>query len=278
MIMQISTPSWSGVQRLGTSASWLMPARPVPPHPETVTLIDSSRKGIRMLTRRAVVWAAVSGLVGTCMIGISFAINTGPPAGASAAQLTAYGQQHHDAILWGAWLQAVGPALIAVFAFAIVVLAGATARLAGWMTLFGTATLMTVSLIEITGYIGTQQTSPATMGLTSMALIYSVQHLYFIVAAPAVWLPLGLLILGSGVLPRILGYLALVLFAVFALAGVFTLLDLIVPPAVLIFGSVQALWWLAAAGTLIIRAREALSTAGLASDAASAGHGTAGRL
>jgi hypothetical protein len=231
-----------------------------------------------VLTRTAAVWAAVSGLVGTCMIGISFLINNGPPAGASGAQLTAYGQQHHDAILWGAWLQAVGPALIAVFALAIVVLAGATARLAGWMTLFGAATLMTVSLVEITGYIGTLQTSPATMGLTSLALIHSVQHLYFIVAAPAVWLPLGLVILGSGVLPRILGYLALVLFAVFALAGVFTLLDSTVPPAVQIFGSVQALWWLAAASALIIRARQAPSTAGLPSGAAATGHTTAGRL
>src|SRR5262249_26466838 len=171
-----------------------------------------------MLTRTAAVWAAVSGLAGTCMIGISFAINTAPPAGASGAQLTAFGQQHHDVILWGSWLQAVGPALIAVFAVAIVLLAGATARLAGWMTLFGTPTLMMVSLIEITGYTGTLHTSPGTMGLTSLALIHSVQHLYFIVAAPAVWLPLGLVILGSGVLPRILGYLALVLAAVFALA------------------------------------------------------------
>jgi len=81
-----------------------------------------------MLKRRAAVWAAVSGLAGTCMIGISFAINPGPPAGDSGAQLTAFGQQHHDTILWGAWLQAVGPALIAVFALAVVVLAGATAR------------------------------------------------------------------------------------------------------------------------------------------------------
>jgi hypothetical protein len=109
--------------------------------------------------------------------------------------------------------------LIAVFALAIVVLAGATARLAGWMTLFGAATLMTVSLIEITGYIGTLHTSPATMPETSLALIHSVQHLWFIVGAPALFLPLGLVILGSGVLPRILGYLALVLAAGYALAG-----------------------------------------------------------
>src|SRR6516164_5068921 len=235
---------------------------------------------MRMLPRRAVVWAAVSGLVGTCMLGISFLINSAsPPAGASSAQLTAFGQQHHDAILWGAWLQAVGPVLIAVFAFAIVVLARATARLAGWMTLFGAATLMSVSLIEITGYIGTVHTSPATMPGTSLALIYSVQHLWFIVGAPALWLPLGLVILGSSVLPRILGILALVLGAGYVLAGVFTLGDPTVPPAVQVAaGFVPALWWLAAAGTLLTRARQAPPTAGLPSGVAAAGQATAGRL
>jgi hypothetical protein len=208
------------------------------------------------------------------MLGISFAINTGPPAGASGARLTAFGQQHHDAIVWGSWLQAVGPVLIAVFALAIVVLAGATARLAGWMTLFGAATLMTVSLVEITGYIGTVHTSPATMAGTSLALIRSVQHLWFIVAAPVLWLPLGLVILGSGVLPRILGYLALALAAGYALAGVFTLFDPTVPAAVQVSAGVApALWWLAAAGTLLIRAREP-STAGLPSGVAAAGHRT----
>ena len=233
---------------------------------------------MRMLTRRAAVWAAVSGLVGTCLLGISFAINTGPPAGTSGARLIAFGQQHHDAILWGAWLQAVGPALIAVFALAIVFLAGATTRLGGWMTLFGTAALMTVSLIEITGYIGTLHTSSATMPGTSLALIHSVQHLYFIVAAPAVWLPLGLVIVGSSVLPRILGYLAIVLAAGYALAGVFTLFDATVPPAVQISAGVPALWYLAAAGTLIIRARQAPSTAGLPNGVAVTEHRTGGRL
>ena len=212
------------------------------------------------------------------MLGISFAINTGPPAGTSGAQLTAFGQQHYDAISWGAWLQAVGPVLIAVFALAIVFLAGATTRLAGWMTLFGTAALMTVSLIEITGYIGALHTSPATMAEISYALIHSVQHLYFIVAAPALWLPLGLVILGSGVLPRILGYLALALAAGYALAGVLTLLDLTVPVAVQISASVQVLWWLAAAGTVIIRTRDVPSSQGLPGGVAVAGQGKAGRL
>ena len=102
------------------------------------------------------------------------------------------------------------------------------------------------------------------------------QHLYFIVAAPAVWLPLGLVILGSGVLPRILGCLAIVLAAGYALAGVLTLFDLTVPAAVQVSaGVLPALWWLAAAGTLLRRARQAPSTAGLPANAAAAGHGAA---
>ena len=155
-----------------------------------------------------------------------------------------------------------------VFALTIVVAAGATVRLAGWMTLFGAATLMTVSLVEIVGYIGALHTSPAAMAEISYALISAVQHLYFIVAAPALRLPLGLVILGSAVLPRVLGYLALGLAAGYALAGILTLPDLTVPPAVQISaGVVPALWWLAAAGTLLTRTREP-SPAGLPSGAA----------
>ena len=136
---------------------------------------------------------------------------------------------------------------------------------------------MTVSLIEITGYLGTLYTSPATMPGTSLALIHAVQHLWLIVAAPALWLPMGLVILGSHVLPRILGYLALVLAAGYALAGVITLLDLTVPPAVQISASIPALWWLAAAGTLLRRPRHAPSTAGLPAGAVAAGYETEGR-
>ena len=113
---------------------------------------------------------------------------------------------------------------------------------------------------------------------TSLELIHSVQHLWFIVAASALFLPLGLVILGSAVLPRILGYLALVLAAGYALAGVLTLLDLTVPAVVQVSASVPALWWLAAAGTVSRRARHAPSAAGLPGGVAVAGHGTAGHL
>ena len=59
------------------------------------------------------------------------------------------------------------------------------------------------------------------------------------------------------------------------LAGVATLPDLTVPAAVQISaGVIPALWWLAAAGTLLTRARHAPSAAGLPGGVAVARHGT----
>jgi hypothetical protein len=69
------------------------------------------------------------------MLGLSFALAVGPPPDATRAELIRFGQQHCAGVLWGAWLQAVGPVFIVLFAFALAHLAGATLRLAGWMTL-----------------------------------------------------------------------------------------------------------------------------------------------
>jgi hypothetical protein len=166
-----------------------------------------------------------------------------------------FGQQYYASVLWGAWLQAVGPTLIVLFAFSLVHLAGATQRLSGWMTFFGAATLMTVSLIEITFYISALHADPPMMPFISLKIISAVQHLYFIVAAPALFLPLGIVLLSSSILPRLFGYLALLLATAFAALGVIFLLTLTLPAGVTAFAGVQALWWLAAALTLIVRSR-----------------------
>ena len=150
-------------------------------------------------------------------------------------------------------MQAVGPVLIVLFAFSLVHLAGATGRLSGWMTFFGATILMTVSLVEITFYISALHTDPATMPYISLVLISAVQHLYFMVAAPGLFLPLGIVLLRSRVLPRPFGYLALALAAIFAALGAAYMLRLMLPGFVLAFGGVQGLWWLAASITLMVR-------------------------
>jgi hypothetical protein len=129
----------------------------------------------------------------------------------------------------------------------------ATQRLSGWMTLFGATILMTVSLVEITFYISALSPDPAIMLSISLKFISAVQHLYFIVAAPTLFLPLGIVLVSSPILPQLFGYLALILATAFAALGVIFLLDLTLPVAVTAFAGVQALWWLAAAIALIIR-------------------------
>lgn len=200
-----------------------------------------------------VVLSGVSGIAGVLMLGLSFAAAAGPPSGATSAGVMQFGQQHFAAILWGAWLQAVGPVFIVLFAFALVYLAGAMDRVAGWMTFFGAAILMTVSLIEITFYISAMFPDPPMMPFISLKFISAVQHLYFIVAAPALFFPLGIILINSRVLPRVFGYLALILAAAFAALGIAFLLTLVLPGAVTAFAGIQALWWLAAAITLILR-------------------------
>jgi hypothetical protein len=207
-----------------------------------------------MISKRAFcILSGLSGVVGVVLIFLSFNINPGPPAGASSAELVKFGQQYYASVLWGAWLQAVGPVLIVLFAFSLVHLAGAAQRLSGWMTLFGATTLMTVSLIEITFYISALHTDPPMMPFISLKLISAVQHLYFIVAAPSLFLPLGIVLVGSRILPRFFGYLAFLLAGAFAALGVIFLLTLTLPGKITAFGGVQALWWLAAALTLIAR-------------------------
>jgi hypothetical protein len=214
-------------------------------------------------TRLFCILSGLSGVAGVVLIMLSFTINGGPPPGATGAELVKFGQQNYSSILWGAWLQAVGPVLIVLFAFALVHLAGATHRLAGWMTFFGATILMAVSLIEVTFYISALSPNPEIMPSISLRLISAVQHLYFIVAAPSLFLPLGIVLVTSRILPRLFGYLALLLATVFEVLGGVFLLDLTLPAAVTAFAGVQALWWLAAAITLIVRGGKMKSKLGM---------------
>lgn len=207
-----------------------------------------------LMSRRSFcILSGISGIAGVVLILVSFNINPGPPPGASNAEIIKFGQQYYASVLWGAWLQAVGPVLIVLFAFSLVHLAEATQRLAGWMTFLGATTLMMVNLIEVTFYITALHSDPPMMPFISLNLISAVQHLYFIVAAPTLFLPLGIVLVGSRILPRVFGYLALLLAIAFAALGAIYMLALTLPAGVTAFGGVQGLWWLAAAIALVVR-------------------------
>jgi len=140
-----------------------------------------------------------------------------------------------------------------IFALSLVHLAGATHSLAGWITLLAGATILMVSLVEVTFYLAGVQAAVAgdvASGVASNNLIKAVQHVFLI--APALLLPLGVVLLSTRVLPRLFAYLALTLGATLQILGFVGLFN-ILQPVIDILLIVQALWFAAAAIVLIMR-------------------------
>src|SRR5450432_349617 len=192
-------------------------------------------------------------ILGVLMLLISFNINPGPPAGASYEQLLSFVHRYYASILWGAWLQTIGPFLIILFAFSLVFLSQAAQTLAGWMVFFGAGILMTISLIEITFYIAVLFKDPPFGSLIGLNIIYAVQHLYFIIGAPALFIPLSIVLRKSDILPKWFSWLALLMGILFALLGIVFLLHLILPFWVTAIAGIQAFWWLASSIVLIVQ-------------------------
>jgi hypothetical protein len=196
------------------------------------------------------------GIAGVLMLVVSFNINPGPPAGATYEQLISFGHRYYGSILWGAWLQTVGPFLITLFAFSLVFISGAAQTFAGWMVFFGACILMTVNLIEITFYIAVLFKDPPLGNLVGLNTIYAVQHLYFIIGAPALFIPLGIVLRNSGILPGWFSWLAILIGMLFGVLGVIFLFRLILPLWVTAIAGVQALWWLGSSIMITIRRGE----------------------
>jgi hypothetical protein len=198
--------------------------------------------------------SGICGILGVLMLVVSFNINPGPPVGASYDQLLSFGQQYYKSILWGAWLQTIGPFLIILFAFSLVILSQSTQTLAGWMVFFGAGILMTISLIEITFYIAVLFKDPPLGSLIGLNIIYAVQHLYFIIGAPALFIPVGIVLHKSDILPKGFSWLAILMGLLFAVLGIAFLFDLILPLWVTAIAGIQAFWWLGSSIALIVRA------------------------
>ncbi|HEX8995429.1 MAG TPA: hypothetical protein VF812_05325 [Ktedonobacterales bacterium] len=196
--------------------------------------------------------SALGGLFGVVILITSFIVNPGPPQEhPTMSQLATFGDTYHTQILVGAWMQAVGTVLCIVFALALVHLEGATTRFAGWLTLYGGTLLVTTSLIEVAFYLSAVTGAYPTIALISMDIIHAIQRLYFIVTTTAIFLPLGIVVLGGRTLPKVFGYTALVIAAAFTILGI---ADLFVDLQAVdnVVGSIQGVWWLAASVALLV--------------------------
>jgi hypothetical protein len=76
---------------------------------------------------------------------------------------------------------------------------------------------------------------------------------HWLMLAPALFLPLGTVLLSPQVLRGIFGYVVLPLAVVFAALGAIFLFTLTLPDAVTVLAGVQAIWLVAAAITFLAR-------------------------
>jgi hypothetical protein len=203
------------------------------------------------------VGAAACGLVGVIALGVYFgAAPPLPPPDAGATQVADIGFRYHDILLLGAWLQATGTLLCVVFLIALVHLAGGAARLSGLLTVVGSGTLLAVSVIEgafTSDWAQAAVNGHAAVALSSYDVMTMFVHVFPVAPAPLVYLSLGAVLLGSDVLPRAFGQLALVLGAAFAVVGLVGLFA--APVLTLVVVGSQSLWIAGTAVWLLAHAR-----------------------
>lgn len=125
------------------------------------------------------------------------------------------------------------------------------------LTLLGSAVLLGIVLIEGVFTIDLAQAAAdghLATSVTSFDLMTVFSHIYPIAPAPVIFLALGSILVGTRILPRAFGYLALVLgtaFAIIGLVGLFT-----TPLLTLIPLALQGIWVVAAAITLLIQSEK----------------------
>jgi hypothetical protein len=216
--------------------------------------------------------AALSGVVGVITLTAHFLIPPGqPPDTSTLAQLAAFATRNHDAILVSAWLQTTGAVLIALFAVAIVHLAGAQARLSGWVTLLAATIVVVLSLLDsafIIAAVSAPSSHPATATVSYDLIVGPANDAVgrtFLLTLPLI-LPLGVVLLGATppILPRWFGQVAIGLGAAFLVLGLVNLFSRTAFALALVLIIVQNLWIVAAAVTMAAGQRPTTQPAGQA--------------
>jgi hypothetical protein len=206
--------------------------------------------------------AGLCGVAGPIALTVYFAapaLTNWPYAGASAADLTAYANSHQTLFFAGAWFQATGTLLSIIFFLAIVELAGAATRLPGLVVIVASAALLGLVLVEaallmevpLAAANGDAATVVTTFDLSNGVFA----RVFPMAPASAVYVGLGAVILGSHVLHRWFGYVAVGLGLAFELTGIIALFTLVGLILVIVLSVVQELWIIAAAVALWRRVR-----------------------
>jgi hypothetical protein len=192
--------------------------------------------------------AALCGLLGFAALGVYYAVPFPmPPPDATLSQLTEGLRGYQNTIFFDAWLLATGSLLQVVFVLALVHFAGATNRFWGTLTILAATIILAVSLFDsaftIAGVEAATNGHPAT-SLVCFDMTNSMRHVFLV--APSLFLPLGPVLIGSRLLPRLLAYVALALGVGFQSLGFASLLSHTAAALIVVLLIGQELWMLVA--------------------------------
>lgn len=197
---------------------------------------------------------AAAGIVGPILLVVYFAVpalSGWPYAGASAQVLADYAGSHRLLFYAGGWIQVTGALLSIVFFLVLVQLSGARDRLAGAAALVGCALLLAVVVIEA-ALLEAVPVAAAAGDHATVATAFALSNGVFarvfpLAPAPLLFAATGAALLPSAVLPRIFGHSALVVAALFVLAGIAAIFGTPGLVFAVVMSVVQALWILTAA-------------------------------
>jgi hypothetical protein len=207
----------------------------------------------------------VCGILGPLLLTMYFATPafvSWPDAATPPDQLLQYAKAHEVLFYLGAWLQSTGALLSVVFFLVLVQLAGAQRYLAGLFTIVAVALLLSVVVVEaamlVAVPVGAANNDTATVA-TTFALSNGVFVRVFPLApATAVFAGLAAVLFGSPVLARGFAWAALVIAALFELAGIAAVFSTAGLVLAIVLSIAQEVWIVAGAVGLGVSARTAV--------------------
>ncbi|WP_186382921.1 hypothetical protein, partial [Amycolatopsis rhizosphaerae] len=169
-----------------------------------------------------------------------------PSAGESPDRLLSYALGHETLFYAGGWLQVTGALLSIVFFLVLLQLSGARHRLAGAAALVGCALLLAVVTIEaalleavpMAAHTGDRATVATAFALSNGVFA----RIFPLAPAPLVFAAIGLALSGSPLLRPVFGRAALVIAALFAVAGIAAVFGTAGLVFAIVMSVAQALW------------------------------------
>jgi hypothetical protein len=197
---------------------------------------------------------AVAGFVSAVALVGHFVV-AGPPASFTTQKLLVDYALRHDAVVTGAWLDGIGSVLLVLTVVGVAQLAGAAGSFAGRILTLAGAAVVAHSLFIDSLVIGAAQIAADGSGAQAATLL-QVAHAgdYVFPIANAFWAPaLGLIVLRTGVLPAIFGYVAVAFGLVELVGGAASLYSESVNALINPMFMVMVVWNVAAGIVLLVR-------------------------